>query len=304
MAITANLVLTLISAVADAFAFIISVALLSITISRIIRAKRHRSQIIIDVPSLVSINILCIIISKLIIQSIHITIPVLRKNFQNTVKYQETFLCHFRAYILWSLIGVLYWNYTLLVFFHFARVIYPQQKCLHRFNFYLYIYIPCVFMLIFISILPLLLIFDGIHLMKNELYCDLLIKPFYYVLYIGIIIFVLPYSIICTFYFCIIWKIRHTSSSWSYAERNRRVYVVIRRMLLNTVALGVVSTPGVILIIIYNLDDRFEEIAYGVLWVSSSLAALLFAGILPLITTQFHRLKRRNEITPVVTNHA
>jgi ABC-type antimicrobial peptide transport system permease subunit len=44
------------------------------------------------------------------------------------------------------------------------------------------------------------------------------------------------------------WKIRHTSLSLSHVERNRRTYVVIRRMLLNTVVLGVVSTLDVILI--------------------------------------------------------
>src|SRR5690349_6337273 len=122
--ITIHSVLNILSAIADIIAISICLIFLCAIVYRFIQIKYHGRQIKIDVPLILSINILCIIFIKSIIQIIHVTIPTLMKDFQIINEFQETTFYRVRAYILWSIIGVLYWSYGLLAFFRFVRVFY------------------------------------------------------------------------------------------------------------------------------------------------------------------------------------
>lgn len=291
---------TLTSIISDALAFMISLILLFIIIFRIIQAKSNRTSNIIDVPLVISINILCILICKILIQTHHITYPLIKTYFRNQSNIDSHFSCYVRSYLLWSSIGILYWNYTLLTFFRFARIIYPQQKHLLRLSSYLYICIPLIVLIVSLLTFPVFFILSGIQIIPNRPYCDIIVKPSYYIAYIGVITFIIPYSMICIFYFYIASFLRRTKTILANRERNRRDYTVIKRIVLNTIILGIVSTPDVILIILYNIDDRFGEFVYSTIWSISSISALLFTIILPFITTQLYHLVKRNEVTPIV----
>lgn len=293
---------TLVSLIADSLALIFSFTILCLLILRTIQAKLNRIPNVIDVPLILSINILCIMIGKILIQTSHITYPSMKTYLQNRTSIKNDFSCHVRAYRLWCFIGILYWNYALLTFFRFARIIYSQHKYLHRLSSYLYVFVPLIVLIILLLILPVFLISSGIQITPTQPYCDVVFKPVGYIVYIGVIVFVIPYGMICMFYFCIARFLRRTTTISLNQERNRRDYRVIKRIVLNVIILGIVSTPGVILIILYNIDNRFEDFTYSITWPMSSIAALIFTIIFPFITTKLCRLVKRNEVIPVVEN--
>jgi hypothetical protein len=299
--ITVDLVFNFLSFFLDITALVICASFLSIIAYRSIRIKYNQGSIRIGVSLILSINILCIIFIKSTIQIIHVTIPTLMKDFQIITQFKETRFYQIRAYTLWSTIGVLYWSYTLLAFFRFVRVIYSKYLWLYRPSLYLCVLIPTQCIFVFISILPVILFFDGIHILPNEAYCSILIKPFYLMIYSSTIIFIIPYSAICIFYILIGRKMRQ-SSIRPIDERMRRDYIVIHRMLLNTVILCIVTIPYVILYIIGVIHDHFDSLLYRTQWLSSSVASCLFSLIVPIITTQVRNLLRSERLTPV-NNH-
>ncbi|CAF1115559.1 unnamed protein product [Adineta steineri] len=295
---TINSIFNLISIFLDMIAFIICLSFLSIIAYHFIQRNHHHNQIINNVPLILSINTLCIIIMKSIFQTIHITIPTIMKDFHNIAQIEETFVCRLKAYILWSIVGQLYWSYVLLAFFRFVRIIYPKQLWLCRSFFYLYILIPCQFIFVFLGILPSFLVFDCIHLILNEAFCDILIKPAYFCVYSNTIAFGIPYTILCIFYIKIGQKMRQPSMIRLHQERNRRDYIVIKRMLLNSILLCLIAVPYVVLYIISIFYEYLNSTTLRFQWLSSSFGSFLFSLFLPLITTQLGNLLKSNKIIP------
>ncbi|CAF0761888.1 unnamed protein product [Adineta steineri] len=246
------------------------------------------------------INILFIIIAKTIIQFIHITIPTLKRDFEQIYEYQETLFCRFRAYILWLLIGCEYWGYTLFVFFRFTRVFYSTHLYLHGLSFYLYKLIPSQYILLFISTLPTLFL-NNYHLLSpHEVYCDVKLKPWYNSTYISSIVFGIPYTIMCIFYIFIVWKMRQPTVHRQVIQHHRRDVAVLRRVLFNTVILATVTFPTTILMVLYGTNDYYEELTNRITWLSSSCASILFSGMLPLITAQFQLISKQNKVVTTI----
>lgn len=286
MTFTIYSVLNLTSAIIDFIAIIICIIFLSIIIYHLIWFKSNENRLRIDIPLILCINILCVLIIKVIIQTIHITIPTIKNDFYSLTKSNETFYCQYPAYFLWSLIGVQYWIYTLLVFFRFTRVIYPTYLWLQQISFYIRILIPSQYIFVFLSVLIIVLSFNCIHLLSDEVYCDVSVRPFSPVASLGIITFGIPFTIICIFYILIIRKMRYSTR----IQHHRRDYAVIRRILFHTIILSIVSIPGDIIIIIYNIDEQYEKLSHRIIWLTSSLATILFSSILPLITTHLQKI--------------
>jgi hypothetical protein len=295
---TVNSVFNLISFGIDAVAILICMIYLCAISYRFIEMKCNRRRLAVDVPLLLSINIICIILIKSILQMIHVTIPTLMKDFQLMSEFNETFFYRFRAYILWSMISVLYWSYGLLAFFRFVRVIYPTKLWLHQLFLYLYILIPIEFIFVFLSMLPLLVIFDSLHQIPDEAYCSISCTPFYPLLYSTIVSFFVPYNIMCVFYMCITRKMRQSSVRLEQVL-HRRDYIVLRRILLNMVILSIVAAPYLVLYILGAIENYFGLIIYRIQWLSSSAASGLFSSMLLVITTQLREFLRPNRLAPV-----
>ncbi|CAF4229064.1 unnamed protein product, partial [Adineta steineri] len=227
----------LISLVLDTIAIFTCVIYLCAIVYRFIEIQYKRGHIGIDIPLILTINIICAILIKSTLQIIHVTIPTLIKDFQIMNSFQDALCYRFRAYVLWSMVGVLYWSYTLLAFFRFTRVIYSTKLWLRRSSLYLYVLIPCQYIFVFISLLPSLVIFNNIDLIPNEAYCTIEFSQFYFALYESSITFSIPFSIVGIFYTFIVRKMRETSAIRQGQELDRRDYIVIRRMGLNMMLL-------------------------------------------------------------------
>jgi hypothetical protein len=98
---------------------IIFIIFLSVIYYRLVQSKYNHRKLSIGICIILSIYILCILIAKIVTQTIHITVPALKRDFKLIKEYNETFFCRLRAYILWSLISGEYSGYSLLVFFLF-----------------------------------------------------------------------------------------------------------------------------------------------------------------------------------------
>ncbi|CAF0918373.1 unnamed protein product [Adineta steineri] len=299
--VTLDVVFNLFSFIIDTISFFVCLILLSAIIYRIIEIKYKHGQLRIDIPLILTINIICSILIKSILQIIHVTIPTLIKDYQIISNFQETSFSRLRAYILWSVVGVLYWSYTLLAFFRFTRVIYSTKRWLHRSSLYSYILIPCQYVFAFINMLPLLVIFNSLHLIPNEGYCGVSFKELYPTFYVTIMNYMLPISIISIFYVCIFRKMRETTAIRQEQELDRRDYIVIRRMLFTIATLSTLSIPYTIVYILSIITNQNGSIFYRIQWFSASICSCLFSLTLPLINTQLSSFLRSNRLTPV--NH-
>ncbi|CAF1187695.1 unnamed protein product [Adineta steineri] len=83
-----------------------------------------------------------------------------------------------------------------------------------------------------------------------------------------------------------------------HQERNRRDYIVIKRMLLNSILLCLIAVPYVVLYIISVFYEYLNSTTLRFQWLSSSFGSFLFSLILPLITTQLGNLLKSNKIIP------
>ena len=123
ISITVYSVWNLISAFLDILALLVCFTFICIIIYHLIRIKHNRKLIINDVPLILSINIIFVIFIKSTLQITHVTTPTLMKNFHIQTVFNETYLYRYRAYMFWSIIGVMFlWD-----FFGFIRVIYPRK---------------------------------------------------------------------------------------------------------------------------------------------------------------------------------
>ncbi len=293
-------ILNLTSGFIDIIALMICLILLYLISYRLIQIKNNKQKrVSIDVASILCINTLCVIIMKSLTQIIHITVPTIKKDFHVITVFYDTFTCHFSAYLVWSIIGILYWSYTLLVFFRFIRVVYPNNLWLQRSTPYLYLFIPAQYILVVISLLPLVLIFHSIQPVVQEAYCSVIKDPFYHLAYTITIIFYVPMGLIAIFYACIVRKMRQSSLIRPYAERNRRDFVVIQRILLNLIVLGIVSMPYLVVYTIDKIIGCSDSLINRIQWMSSSIASILFSVVLPFITTHLYRLLKSYKISVI-----
>ncbi|CAF0782424.1 unnamed protein product [Adineta steineri] len=293
----------LISLVLDTIAIFTCVIYLCAIVYRFIEVKYRRGHIIIDIPLILTINIICAILIKSTLQIIHVTVPTLIKDFQIMNNFQDVLCYRFRAYVLWSMVGVLYWSYTLLAFFRFTRVIYSTKLWLRRLSLYLYILIPCQYIFVFISLLPSLVIFNNIDLIPNEAYCGIVYSQFYASVYETAITFSIPFSIVGIFYTFIVRKMRETTAIRQGQELDRRDYIVIRRMGLNMMLLSMMALPFMIIYIKDIIQNHYESILYRVQWLSSSVGSGLFSITLPFITTRLRDILKPNGIAPINNQH-
>jgi len=291
----------IISGFVDIIALVICFIFLHRILYRLIRMKYNQRQVSIDIPSILCINTLCIITMKSLIQIIYVTLPTLKKDFQLINEFNYTFKCRFYAYLLWSMIGTVYWSYTLLTFFRFVRVVYSKYVWLQQTTLYLYILIPAQYIFVLISLLPLLLIFDSVQPIFQEAYCTVLMDPLYHMIYTAVIIFYMPLAVIVIFYICIVRKMRRLGVIRPYAERNRRDYVVIYRILLNMTVLSMVSFLYIIVFIIDQILGHSDPLIYRIQWLSSSLGSVLFSIILPFSTTQLRDLFKKKEVKNLIS---
>ena len=216
------------------------------------------------------------------------------KDFHIQTEFKETSLCRYRMYAYWLTIVMVYWNYVLLAFFSFARVIFPTKCWLHKPKLYVYILIPGVYITVSILILPLLFIFDTLHIIPNEAYCCMKSVPLYPLLYANCISFFLPMNTICIFYMCIVRKMRRSSLIRQVVDQ--RDYVVTHRIFLNVIVLTIFSVPYVILYIKSAIEHNFQSILYRVQWISSAGGSTLFACTLPFITTRLRDFLKTNRV--------
>lgn len=297
--ITSKLILNLISGVFDSMALLICFIYLCVVIYHIVRIKYNRGFIEIDASLILSINIICSIFIKSSLQINHITIPTIMNDFHIIIEFQEIISLRIRAYILRSMVGIVYWSYALLAFFRFVRILYPAKRWLHRSSFYLYILIPSQCLCIFIMLLPLFFGFDSLHLISNEAFCDVSVTPIYAMIYVIIITYYIPTSIIFNFYVLIARKIRQSGLVRQENERNRRDYLVIRRMSINIIILNIVAIPGSIIFLMSLFQNNLQSLFYHVEWISSSIASCLFSLLLPSVTTRLRDfLIKSNRLTP------
>lgn len=300
------MVFNIMSGIFDIFALLICSGLLCLIIYRSIRIRYNRNRIINDVSLILSINIICIILLKSILQLMHVTIPTLLKDFYVVIEWNETLFYRLRAYVLWSMITVLNWSYGLLAFFRFVRVIYPMKLWLHRSSFYLYILIPSQFILAFVCFLPVWFIFDSFHQIPNEVYCSILPIPVISMIYVFSIVYGVSFDGMLIFYYFIVRKMRQIRQTSVLRQNsdisNRRDIIVFRRMLFNLLIIVFASVPFCILYVIGYIKNYFDIITYRTQWLLSSFSSCMFSWMLPVITTQLNDFLRPNRVIPIQTN--
>jgi hypothetical protein len=152
--------------------------------------------------------------------------------------------------------------------------------------------------MLFVSLLPIVLVFDAVHLLTDEAYCTVSFENFWIMVYLSIFIFFVPLSIIYVFYFWIVFRIRHLPVSCLNSDRYRRDYLVIRRIVFNIILLGVVVLPYSIVFIIDTSHGYFDPFIYRLQWISSSLSSLVFSIVLPWISTRLSQLIKQKRIGP------
>lgn len=298
--ITIDIVLNLISIVLDILGLLVCFVLISSIIYRLIKLKNNRRQIINDVPLILCINIIFVIFIKSTLQIIHVSFPTLIRDFYPNIEFRETSLFRYRAYMLWSMTGVLFWSYVILTFFSFVRVIYPMKLWFHQSFLYLYILIPCQFIFTFIVVLPLLFGFNSLHQIPDEAYCSVALLPVYSLIYINTVNFALPLNVICIFYICIARKMRQVSMRIQNLEHmHRRDFIVIKRMIFNIIILSTLAIPYIILFLIDVIQNNFGSTIYRVQWLSSSTGSFLFSFVLPFVSKRLQDFLRPNRLEPI-----
>jgi hypothetical protein len=245
---------------------------------------------------ILSINTLCLLIAKSIIQIMDVNLNGLRRDLSFVIERDDSFSCHFRGYMFFSVVSALYWSCTLQAIFRFTRVFYPRCLWIHRPFIYSYILIPTQIIFAYFSVLPHLLVFDAMRLIPDEIYCTAIMNDFLSLMYLFLVVFGLPLSTIVICYFGIICRIRYSSFILSYQQRNRRDYIVIRRIMTIIVILSMASLPAVIDLIICVPRGNLSSLVYRIEWISASVNAFIFAITLPYINPELCKLFRKREV--------
>jgi hypothetical protein len=284
----------LISTIANLLALFISSTLLCLIIYRFNRLKSIRTKISSEISIILCINTVCLLITRSLLQFIDIDLNTIKRNYLFMMEYENSFSCQFRAYLLLSIHAALYWSYALHAFFRFIRVISPKSKRLHQLSTYIYVLIPCQFLISLISTFPLFRGFNVIYLLPNEPYCTASYNELASLIYMPIVAFVSPLMVISICYVCILWKTTHSKTLLRpYQQRNRRDYLVLRRIIIIIVILSMVSLPLFVDLFIYLPKGYIDPYMNSIGWVSSTINAVILAISLPFINQRVRDLFRK-----------
>lgn len=289
----------LISTIANLLTLLISLNLLIFIIYRFISLdSSHRKKLFTDVSILLSMNTLCLLLTRCIFQFIDIDLNTIKRNYLSIYEFDNSFICHLRGYVLLSIHSTLYWSYALQAIFRFTRVIFSKYIWLYQLTVYLYIFIPIQFLIGFLSTFPLFIGFNTIYLLPNEPYCTASYDQLASLIYMPIVAFVLPLTIISICYMYIVQKTRRIKTTIRpYQQRNRRDYLVIRRIIIIITILSMVSLPLLIDLFIYLPKGYTDPYMNSIGWVSSSINAIILAISLPFINPRMYELfKKSNRI--------
>lgn len=284
----------MISMIANLLTLLISLILLCLIIYQFIHINSfQRNKMLKEIPIYLSLNTLCLLILRSILQFIDIDLNTLKRNYFSKNEFNDSFICHLRGYLLLSIHITLYWSYTLQALFRFIRVVFPRYMWLYQTNIYLYIFIPLEFLLGFTSTLPLFIGFDTIYLIPNEPYCTASYDKLASLIYMPIVAFVLPLTTISICYMCIVWKTRQVIAIRSFQQRNRRDFILIRRIIIIITILSMVSIPILIDLFIYLPKGFIDPYMNSIGWVSSSVNAVILAISLPYINPKMYELLKK-----------
>ncbi|UJR11680.1 hypothetical protein I4U23_015861 [Adineta vaga] len=292
--ISSGSILNMISTGAESMTLLISMIFVLLIIYRFVQVKHRSRQIKIEVPIILSLNTLCLVIAKSVLQLIDVNLATLKRDFYLVIEQNQSFFCQFRAYVFFSIVSALYWSCALQAFFRFIRVVYPTYEWLYQPKIYFYVFIPGEIAVAFGMVLPHLLVFNGMQLIPNENYCTALMNEFISLMYLFFVVFGLPLSIIFICYICIIYKIRQASALLRYRQRNQRDYHVIRRIMMVVVILSIASLPAIIDLIIYVPKGQLDPLVYRIEWVSASVNALIFTISQPFISPKLYKLLKED----------
>ncbi|CAF5131420.1 unnamed protein product, partial [Rotaria sp. Silwood1] len=116
-------ILELISTIANLLTLLISLYLLCVVIYYFIHSNSiRRRQILKDMSIRLSLNTHCLLIIRSILQFIDIDLNTIKRNYLSIQKFENSFICRFRGYLLLSIHNCLYWSYTIQAVFRFIRV--------------------------------------------------------------------------------------------------------------------------------------------------------------------------------------
>jgi hypothetical protein len=226
---------------------------------------------------------------------VDVNLNALRRDLNLVIEKNDSFFCRFRGYTFFSVVSALYWSCALQATLRFTRVLYPKCFLLHRPPIYLYVLIPGQIIFAFSSVLPHLLVFEAVRLIPDEIYCTVLMNDFLSLIYLFLVVFGLPLGTIVICYACIIYKIRCSSSVVPYQQRNRRDYIVIRRMMIIVAILSMASLPAIVDLIVYASQGHLDPLIYRIEWISASVNALIFAISLPFVNPELCKLLKKQK---------
>ncbi|CAF1021529.1 unnamed protein product [Adineta steineri] len=283
------------STITNLLTLLISLSFLCIVLYKFFHFNSlQRKKFFQETSILLSLNTLFILIIRSILQFIEIDLNTIKRNYLSITEFIDSFQCRFLGYILLSIHNSLYWSFAIKSIYRFTRVIFPYRKWLHQSTTYLYIFIPMDFLLGFLTTFPIFIGFNAIYLLPNEPYCTASYMKLASLIYMPIVAFVLPLSIISICYMSIILKMRGITTI-AYQQRNRRDFIVIQRIIIIIVILSIVSLPLFIDLFVYLPKGYIDPNMNSIGWVASSIDAVILAISLPFIDPKMHQLfKNRN----------
>lgn len=277
------------SSILELITLTISFILLCFIIFRLLRNKYHQYQFKLHIPIILSINSLSLYIIKSLLQFLNVNFNTLKRDFHFKIQEIDSFTCRLHGYIFSSVVSAVYWSYTLQALFHFTRVLYPRWFWLHQSKTYLCILIPGEILLAFAGVLPLLLTFDSIHLISDEVYCTISIEKYISLIYFFLIIFGLPFGIILIFYIYLICRMRRQP----LRRTVRRDYIVIRRIMLIISLIGLTSIPIIIDLMLSVVNNQFGLTIYRMQWIVCSVYGFIISISLPYVNPHIYLLLQK-----------
>ena len=113
-------------------------------------------------------------------------------------------------------------------------------------------------------------------------------------IYMPIVAFILPLMVISICYLCILWKSTHSKVLIRpYQQRNRRDFLVLRRIIIILVILSMVSLPLFVDLFIYLPKGYIDPYMNSIGWLSSTVNAVVLAISLPFINPRVRELFRK-----------
>ncbi|CAF0775933.1 unnamed protein product [Adineta ricciae] len=291
------------STIANLLALFLSLILLCLFIYKFFRFNTfQRKKFSSETSIFLAINTLILLVTRSILQFFEVDLNTIKRDYFPPQEFHDSFSCRFRAYILLSVHSTLYWSYVLKSIFRFTRVIYPAYVRLHQVTTYVYIFIPIHYLIGFLTTLPIWAGFNAIYLLPNEPYCTASYNELASLIYMPIVAFVLPLSIISICYMCIVVQIRRTAAVSSVNQsRNRRDFVVIRRIIMIIAILSMVSLPLFIDLFVFLPKGYIDPNMNSIGWLSSSINAVILTLSLPFIDPKMYRLISKTDVVHTCT---